>query len=131
MADGAGNYVSYTLERDGNRRLECLWTQSNTCHALHSWVFTPWDELYQDIKRSRAATNAGLRGEPATRYRARRHCPRTTASQYDALIVLNQVHRPGGGITQLGYDANDKCRERHAIRCRLQTTYVLRMGLAS
>jgi len=86
MADGAGNYVSYTLDAMGNRTASSAYDPTNTLSRTHSWVSTTLGELYQDISAAGAATTLGYdaNGNPIS---SAAPLSRTTASQYDALIV--------------------------------------------
>ena len=106
MADGAGNYVSYTLDAMGNRTAESAYDPSNVLSRTHSRVFNALSELYQDIGASGLTTTLGYddNGNPTS---SAAPLSRITANQYDSLNRLTQIIDPASGVTQIGYDAND------------------------
>jgi RHS repeat-associated protein len=122
IADGAGNYVSYTLDALGNRTAESAYDTSNTLSRTHSRVFNALSELYQDIGANSASTttlgydaNGNLTSSAAP-------LSRNTATQYDALNRLTQITDPGTGTTIVGYDTSDNVASVTDPNT-LQTTY--------
>src|SRR6185437_10091366 len=49
IADGAGNYIAYTLDAMGNRTAENSYDPSSTLHRTHTRAFNTLNELYEDI----------------------------------------------------------------------------------
>jgi RHS repeat-associated protein len=121
VADGTGNYVSYTLDAMGNRTASSAYDPNNTLSRTHSWVFNNLNELYQDTSAAGATTTLGYDAN-GNSISSAAPLSRTTASQYDALNRMNQVTDPASGITQLGYDANDNVAS-VTDPLSLQTTY--------
>jgi RHS repeat-associated protein len=109
ITDGAGNYISYTLDNMGNRTAESTYDPSSTLNRAHTRVINALNELYQDINSAGTAAvtttlaydnNGNVTSSAAP-------LSRNTADQYDALNRLIKITDPNSGVTQLGYDAND------------------------
>jgi len=122
MTDGAGNYVSYTLDVMGNRTASSVYDPTNTLSRTHSWVFNTLNQLYQDIGSSGSSVTTygyDANGNPTS---IAAPLARTTGNQYDALNRLTQVTDPTSGLTQVSYDANDNLAS-VTDPITLQTTY--------
>jgi RHS repeat-associated protein len=107
VADGAGNYVSYTLDALGNRTAESAYDTGSVLSRTHSRVFNALSELYQDIGASGSSittlgydSNGNLTSSNAP-------LSRNTAGQYDALNRLSQITDPASGVTTLAYDTDN------------------------
>jgi RHS repeat-associated protein len=109
ITDGAGNYISYTLDNMGNRTAESSYDPSSTLHRTHTRVFNALNELYQDINSAgtSAVTTTLAYDNDGNVTSSAAPLSRNTADQYDALNRLIKITDPNSGITQLGYDAND------------------------
>jgi RHS repeat-associated protein len=109
ITDGAGNYLSYTLDNMGNRTAENSYDPSSTLHRTHTRVFNALNELYQDINSAgtSAVTTTLAYDNDGNVLNSAAPLSRNTADQYDALNRLTQITDPASGITKLGYDAND------------------------
>jgi RHS repeat-associated protein len=107
IADGAGNYVSYTLDALGNRTAESAYDTTNTLSRTHSRVFNSLSQLYQDIGANSASTTTigyDANGNPVS---TAAPLSRNTGSQYDALNRLTQITDPASGVTVVSYDTSD------------------------
>jgi RHS repeat-associated protein len=109
ITDGAGNYVSYTLDNAGNRTAENTYDPASTLRRTHTRVISALNELSQDINAAGTAAvtttlaydnNGNLTSSAAP-------LSRNTADQYDALNRLTQITDPASGLTKFTYDAND------------------------
>jgi RHS repeat-associated protein len=109
VTDGAGNYVSYTLDNMGNRTAVNTYDPSTTLRRTHSQVFNALSELYQDVNAAGTSAVTTTYGYDGNGNQTSIAAPlsRNTSNQYDALNRLVQVTDPNSGVTQLGYDAKD------------------------
>ncbi len=109
VTDGAGNYVSYTLDNAGNRTAVNTYDPSNTLRRTHTQVFNALSELYQDVNAAGTSAVTTTYGYDSNGNQVSVAAPlsRNTANLYDALNRLIQITDPNSGVTQLGYDAND------------------------
>jgi RHS repeat-associated protein len=124
ITDGAGNYISYTLDNMGNRTAESSYDPSNTLHRTHTRVFNALNELYQDINSAgtSAVTTTLAYDNDGNVLSSDAPLSRNTADQYDALNRLIKITDPNSGITQFAYDANDNLASVKDPRS-LTTTY--------
>ena len=109
ITDGAGNYISYTLDNMGNHKTESSYDPSGTLHRTHTRVFSVLNTLYQDINAagtSGVTTTLGYDndGNPTS---IAAPLTRNTGDQFDALNRLTQITDPNSGITKLSYDAEN------------------------
>jgi RHS repeat-associated protein len=109
ITDGAGNYISYTLDVLGNHTAEKSYDPTGTLHLTHTQVYNTLSELYQDINAAGTSAVTTTFGYDSNGNQTSIAAPlsRNTAKQYDALNRLIQITDPASGVTQLGYDAND------------------------
>jgi RHS repeat-associated protein len=109
VTDGAGNYLSYTLDALGNHTADKSYDPSGTLHRNHTRVFNTLSRLYQDINAAGTAAVTTTLAYDSNGNPTAIDAPmsRNTGKQYDALNRLSQITDPNSGITQLGYDAND------------------------
>lgn len=109
ITDGAGNYISYTLDPFGNRTAENWYDPTSTLRRKHTRVFNTLSHLYQDINSAGTSAVTTTLGYDAQGNLTSSDAPmsRNTENQYDALNRLDQITDPNNGIIVLGYDAND------------------------
>ena len=109
IADGAGNYISYSLDNMGNRTAESSYDPSGTLHRTHTRVFNTLNELYQDINSAgtSAVTTTLAYDNNGNVTSSDAPLSRNTADQYDGLNRLTQITDPNSGVTKFRYDAND------------------------
>jgi RHS repeat-associated protein len=107
VADGAGNYVSYTLDAMGNRTAESAYDTSGVLSHTHSRVFNALSQLYQDIGASGSSITTFGYDSNGNLTSSNAPLSRSSASLYDALNRLSQITDPATGVTQLAYDADD------------------------
>jgi RHS repeat-associated protein len=109
VTDGAGNYVSYTLDNMGNRTAVNTYDASNMLRRTHAQVFNALSELYQDVNAAGTSAVTTTFGYDSNGNQTSIAAPlsRNTTNLYDALNRLVQITDPNSGVTQLGYDAKD------------------------
>jgi len=109
ITDGAGNYVSYTLDAMGNRTAESAYDPNNVLSRAHTRVFNALNELYQEIGSANTAAVTTTLGYDNNGNLTSSNAPlaRNTSNQYDALNRLALITDPGSGLTHFGYDAED------------------------
>ncbi len=109
IADGPGNYITYTLDAMSNVTGASSYDPGATLHRKHTRAFNTLSELYQDINAAGTSAVTTTYGYDSNGNQTSIAAPlsRNTASQFDALNRLSQITDPNSGITQLAYDAND------------------------
>jgi RHS repeat-associated protein len=109
ITDGAGNYLSYTLDAMGNRTAESAYDPSGTLHRTHTRVFNTVSELYEDINSAgtSAVTTTLAYDSNGNLLSSDAPLSRNTENQYDDLNRLSQITDPNNGVTVLGFDAAD------------------------
>jgi RHS repeat-associated protein len=109
IIDGAGNYITYTLDVMGNRKADNTYDVSGALHRTHTRVFNTLNELFQDINAAGTASVTTTLGYDSNGNPTAIDAPlsRNTTNVYDALNRLDQVTDPNNGITAIHYDAND------------------------
>ena len=109
MADGAGNYINYTLDALGNRTAEQSYDPSSTLHRTHTRVFNALSELYQDIDAADTSAVTTTYGYDSNANQTTIDAPlaRNTVNSFDALNRLSKITDPNSGLTQFAYDAED------------------------
>lgn len=124
IADGPGNYITYTLDAMSNVTGASAYDPTGVLHRLHTRAYNTLSELYQDINAAGTSSVTTTYGYDSNGNQTSIDAPlsRNTANQFDALNRLNQITDPNNGITKLAYDANDNLAS--AIDPRsLTTTY--------
>lgn len=109
VTDGAGNYISYTLDPMGNRTADKSYDPSGTLHRTHTRVYNAVNELYQDINAANTAAVTTTLGYDGYGNLTTSNAPlsRNTTKNYDALNRLKQITDPTNGVTKLTYDGRD------------------------
>jgi RHS repeat-associated protein len=109
ITDGAGNYISYTLDAAGNRTAENAYDPSNTLHRTHTRAYNALNELSQDVNAAGTSAVSTTYAYDNNGNQTSISAPlsRNTTNAYDKLNRLNQVTDPASGITKFTYDAND------------------------
>ncbi len=108
ITDGAGNYITYTLDAMGNVTGASSYDPTGVLHRKHTRAFNTLSELYQDINSAgtSAVTTTYAYDSNGNQISIDAPLSRNTANQFDALNRLRQITDPNSGITQLAYDAN-------------------------
>jgi len=124
ITDGAGNYISYTLDAMGNRTAENSFDSTGSLHRTHTRVFNTLSTLYQDITAAGTTAATTTYGYDAQGNQTSVAAPlsRNTGNAFDTLNRLNQITDPAGGVTHLEYDAKDNVTSVTDPRS-LSTTY--------
>ena len=109
LADGAGNYITYTLDAMGNRTADNTFDPLGTLHSLHTRAFNNLNELYQDVNAagSSAVTTSYTYDNSGNQTGVNAPLSRSTTQTYDQLNRLKQRTDAATGVSQFTYDAND------------------------
>ena len=109
ITDGAGNYISYTLDAMGNRTADNTYDPSGTLHRTHTRVFNALNELYQDIGAANTAAVTTTLSYDGNGNVLTSNAPlsRNTTKTYDALNRISQITDPNSGVTQFAYDGRN------------------------
>ena len=124
ISDGAGNYVSYTLDAMGNRTSESAYDPLSVMSRTRSRVYNALNQIYQDVGAAGTlgVTTTFSYDNNGNQTGIAAPLSRSTTNQYDELNRLKQVTDPGTGNTLFGYDANDNLTSVQDPR-NLSTTY--------
>lgn len=109
IADGVGNYISYSLDAMSNVTGASSYDPTNTLHRKHTRAFNTLSQLYQDINSAGTSAVTTTYGYDSNGNQTSIDAPlsRNTGNQFDALNRLNQITDPNNEVTKLAYDAND------------------------
>lgn len=110
ITDAAGNTITYTLDKAGNRTKQDIRNASNILVQTGTWEFSNLNRLFRRIGGTTPATQLSTYGFDPNGNLLSIVDPNslTVTRTYDALDRLKSVTEPGSATTLLSYDVLDQ-----------------------